>query len=566
MVSVSRALFFALIFPTLFACDIRTAIVGQGDIYSFSQNHNCPLEEAPCSNILKQGEAFSDSFAAIPREGWGFREWHGCLSIHEDYPYICGHEFTANQNHMSESWTITAYFEEAFTLLLGSNGLGGVESSSGEHDGEMHRISYAPIKIPLFSDTAFNETFTAKPARGWRFTSWDDCPNVEGDKCIVDLPTGTIDVGASMSVTGNYLEVLKLITPEADGGSYGASLSGNGRFIAFSSNATNLLADDTDNNTDIYVYDRELDTLEVLTANANGLSFTTSISSDGRYVVFTSNSNNITAEANGEEGVYLHDRNTHTTSLIAANSSQSDISGNGRYITFHSRNGNLDPDRPSNHGGDLYLFDRINNTTTNVTPNGSGTPWGGILNEDGSYIVFTSDKGNIAPNAAPNGGVFLYSRATDTISFIVKGGATDISSDGRYLVFISTLAALDPSETDYTENVFVFDRTTEALENITNNGDHDSFEASISDDGRYVSFQTRASNLIPDLRGHPNRVFVYDRQEAIYQHLTPIAKGSRPTMSGDGMFVAFESSSRTLIAIDSAKTYKIFLYDRTSGL
>src|SRR5262249_35179982 len=143
---------------------------------------------------------------------------------------------------------------------------------------------------------------------------------------------------------------------EANGGSFASAISGDGRFVAFESDATNLVADDTNGSQDIFVHDRQTGTTERVSVSsaadqANDFSYKPTISSDGRFVAFWSVATNLVADdTNGFADIFVHDRQTGTTERVSVNSAgvEADsnsnspaISADGRFVVFVSLATNL---------------------------------------------------------------------------------------------------------------------------------------------------------------------------------------------------------------------------------
>ncbi len=259
-----------------------------------------------------------------------------------------------------------------------------------------------------------------------------------------------------------------------------ASISGNGRFVAFHSHASNLIAGDTNGAPDIFVGD-SLDffgsapqriSVDASGAQINGPSRALSpsaISSDGRLVAFAVDTPvSIDGSNPGTlEDVFVRDRASATTRLMSKSSAnvagsgssdQAAISPSGRYVVFRSFSGNLVPNLT---GSNIYVRDRQNNTTINMP-----MPPGGVTCEDPRI----ADTGDIVSQCAVSGSssqqAFLYRPATDAFIRLstsqsagngnnTSGNFTGISADGNYMVFDSSASDLVPSDTNNSPDVFV---------------------------------------------------------------------------------------------------------------
>jgi Tol biopolymer transport system component len=280
---------------------------------------------------------------------------------------------------------------------------------------------------------------------------------------------------------------------EADGPSeYGIAMSADGRYVAFTSFATNLVPGDTNGAHDVFVKDRQTGTTERVSvdssgAEANGdsdFNSTLSISSDGRFVAFQSRASNlVSGDTNSAQDIFVRDRQAGTTERVsvATGGVQGDlasthpaISGDGRYVAFVSDATNLVAG-DTNSMPDAFVHDRQTGTTTRVSVNSSGiqAAQGGVgwplgLSANGRYVVFTSDATNLFPgNPYHYGHAFRHDRETgittqaDIGSFGSNpdggGYAGAISDDGLHVAFDSHATNLVAGDTDFNRDVYVHD-------------------------------------------------------------------------------------------------------------
>src|SRR5690606_33451585 len=209
-----------------------------------------------------------------------------------------------------------------------------------------------------------------------------------------------------------------------------------GRYVAFTSGASNLVGGDTNGVSDVFVHDRRTGRTTLVsrsTAGVQGNNFSTgaAISADGRYVAFGSFASNLVpGDTNGTWDVFVHDRQTGVTTRVSVDSNGTEgnlpssspaISADGRFVAFQSDSTNLVPN-DSNAATDVFLHDRQTGSTVRASiaangadPNGSST--GASLSATGRFIAFGSSASNLVPgdtNAA--GDVFVYDRQTGTTS------------------------------------------------------------------------------------------------------------------------------------------------------
>ena len=335
---------------------------------------------------------------------------------------------------------------------------------------------------------------------------------------------------------------------QANGGSFTPSISADGRYVAFASSAVNLVSGDTNGVQDIFVHDRQTgQTTRVSVASggaqANGPSFDPSISADGRYVAFASLATNlVSGDTNNKQDIFVHDRQTGQTTRVSV------ATGGGQ------ANGN------------------------------SSNP---SISADGRYIAFDSDASNLVSGDTNNtGDIFVHDRqtgATTRVS-IGPGGtqanrgsfAPSISADGRYVAFHSSATNLVSGVTNGTTHIFVHDRQTGATTRVSvasdgTEGNSLSIRPSISADGRYVAFPSIATNL--GCTNGTQHIFVHDRQTGQTTCVSVASDGTEgnsgsnhPSISANGRYVAFQSQANNLVSGDTGFITDIFIHDRQTGV
>ncbi|MFV0460955.1 MAG: DUF4214 domain-containing protein [Actinomycetales bacterium] len=194
-------------------------------------------------------------------------------------------------------------------------------------------------------------------------------------------------------------------------GSYEPAISADGRYITYNSDASNLVPNDTNEEWDVFVWDNNTGTTTRIT-NGNNTSGYPAISADGRYITYTSAASNLVPnDTNEQDDVFVWDKNTGTTTRITnGNNSRwaPAISADGRYITYHS-DANLVPNDTNGHR-DVFVWDNNTGTTTRITP-GTNRSWAAAISADGHYITYTSSASNLVPsdtNEQPD--VFVWQR------------------------------------------------------------------------------------------------------------------------------------------------------------
>jgi Tol biopolymer transport system component len=387
------------------------------------------------------------------------------------------------------------------------------------------------------------------------------------------------------------------------------SLSGDGRYVAFYSWASNLVAGDTNALPDVFVRDRQSGTAERVSvasngAQANGHSAYPAISADGRYVAFVSDANNLVpSDTNGHTDVFVHDRQSGATERVsvAAGGAQGNgdsgglygisISADGRYVAFLSHASNLVPGVPNGTWG-VFVHDRQSGATEMASTSSSGTPANDVsyypsISADGRCVAFTSDATNLVPGDT-NGrlDVFVHDRQTNIIERVSVDSqgvqsdgdsyVTSLSADGRFVAFGSNATNLVHGDTHHFGDIFVRDRSSSSTERVSVNSDGRQAEGgsaypAISADGRYVAFMSWATNLVPGDTNGFHDVFVRDRQRGTTELSSVDSGGTQGnqdsgdyllTISADGRFVAFESYATNLVRPGTNAFVSVFIRDR----
>jgi hypothetical protein len=396
---------------------------------------------------------------------------------------------------------------------------------------------------------------------------------------------------------------------QGNGTSSATSISADGRYVAFDSSATNLVPGDTNGFWDIFVRDRQTGTTERVSVDSGGTqgnndSHSSSISADGRYVAFQSNATNlVSGDTNGYADIFVHDLQTGVTTLVSVDSSgmQGDlwsdfasISADGRYVAFASNADNLvSGDTNGYFGDDVFVHDLQTGATTRVSVdsaggqgNGASGDYGVSISSDGRFVAFDSDA-NWGANGQRH--IFAHDRQSGqtTLVSMDSNGAPgnsasytpSISGDGRYVAFFSYASNLVPGGTIYgISHIFVHDLQTSvtALVSMDSSGAQGNGNSlpgpSISRDGRFVAFSSNASNLVlGDTNGHAD-VLVHDLLSGANSLVSvgpSSAQGNSDSSSGaissGGRYVAFNSSATNLVLGDTNGYSDVFVRDRGAG-
>jgi Tol biopolymer transport system component len=365
--------------------------------------------------------------------------------------------------------------------------------------------------------------------------------NGAGDVFVKDLQTGAIQ-RVSTSSTGTA----------ANAASSDPHLSADGRYVTFASDATNLVPLDLNNSSDVFVKDLQsgilvLASSDALGAGAGGASYDPSLSPDGRYVAFTSAAEDlVNGDTNSDVDVFVKDLASGTVTLVSIDatgaqtdddSSHAALSTDGRFVAFESRATNL-VDGDTNEVCDVFLKDLLTGAIARVSVDyagaqGVGSSYDASLSADGRHVAFLSDAGNLVPidtNALcdvfvkdmQTGAIFRASTDSNGNQANRSVSTATLSGDGRHVAFITSATNLVADDTNGVDDVFVKDLDTGCLTRVNTNAQGQQTSGvswstgspSLSSDGRYVAFASAADNLTTDDDNAVTDVFVKDRRTA----------------------------------------------------
>jgi Tol biopolymer transport system component len=388
-------------------------------------------------------------------------------------------------------------------------------------------------------------------------------------------------------------------------GAAAPAISGNGRYVAFRSEGNDLVADDTNNVSDVFVHDLVSGSTERVSVATDGSqanlgSFGTfALNADGRFVTFASGATNFGAnDTNGNDDIFLRDRQAGTTQYVSvtptgrpgnSGSLQPGITTDGRYVVFGS--GSTDLVAADTNGVvDVFVRDLQTSVTRLVSLTSSGGQIAGgtnmaddpVISPDGNRIAFTSDATNVVPNDT-NGqiDVFVRDLRTDTTvrADVTKAGqqsnarsfALRVANGIGLVGFISLADNLDPDDHDQWADVFVrsddgnLQAASRKTTGIPNAPQHDPV---LDGDGRVLGFVTDATNLVT-VDNPPSSVMARDLSTSINELVSvpdqPLGPrtGSSPAISADGHLIAF-STEDALSGLDNNFEADIYVRDRNA--
>jgi hypothetical protein len=404
-------------------------------------------------------------------------------------------------------------------------------------------------------------------------------------------------------------------------------VSGNGRFVGFFSFATDLVATATSGFGDVFSRDLKTGTTTLVSINQSGTSGGNArsegvaISSNGRFVAFQSAATDLVATTTSGLGdVFRRDLSTGTTTLVSINQSGTSggnaastlpaISGNGRFVAFVSDATDL-VGIPVVAGGQVFVRDMRTGTTTLVSVNQLGTAGGNsfsafaptslsplAISANGRFVAFGSFASDLVANDT-NGAEDVFVRdlktATTTLvsvnglgtasgngtsgvapSFYVDFAPITLSANGRFVAFASFASDLVTNDTNGTGDIFVRDLKDHVTSLVsvdqsgTVSGNGNSFGAVISAEGRFVAFGSGATDLVAnDSNGTMSDVFVRDLGKgttslvSVNQNHTGSGNNASfaGMISGNGRFVSFASNASDLTANDGNGVTDVFVRD-----
>lgn len=335
---------------------------------------------------------------------------------------------------------------------------------------------------------------------------------------------------------------------QGNGPSYFGAVTANARFVVFSSDATNLVAGDTNGRTDVFRRDLKTgQTVRVSVSDAglqaDGRSFASGVSRDGRLVLFWSHATNLVAgDTNGFEDMFLRDVLLGTTTRLGSGLDGAQPNGgnrfpsmsdDGRIVAFQSYASNLVPE-DANDREDIFVLDRRTGETTRV-----GQP----------------------QNAESDG---------DSLT-------AQISPNGRYIAFESSATNLVPGDTNDSIDAFVLDRTRGTLVRASVSdagveGNQQSRSPIVSDNGRFVLFLSLATNLVPGDGNNAFDSFLHDLRRHETRRVSIASNGTegnhgcaRGTFDSKGRYVAFGSHANNLVLGDTNGAADVFLRNTARG-
>lgn len=423
---------------------------------------------------------------------------------------------------------------------------------------------------------------------------------------VIVCAVALLGLASAAIASSGAVELISKSSGGVQGSGYSVypSVSADGRYVAFTSDANNLVPGDTSSD-DVFVRDRLTGSTKRVSVSssgeqANSYSFDTPpISADGRYIAFQSVASNLVPDdTNGWLDIFRHDRVTGETVRVnipnAGGQSgyyaeHPSISGDGRFVAFESYASDL-VDGDTNGTSDIYVRDMATGETRRVSVSGSGGQGNGeshmpSVSDSGRYVAFNSWASNlVSGDTNNNGDAFVHDLATGEtrrVSVSSAGAQSDgwsytfdgsLSSDGRYVAFKSTAPNLVAGDTNGVWDVFVRDTVTGQTTRVSLSSSGRQVNAgvpeyAISANGRYVAFTTAADNLAPHDENGSYDVFMHDRKTGRTRLVSATPNG-RPSnayvsglsVDGSGEVVVFASNADSLVPGDTNGKLDVFAW------
>jgi len=417
-----------------------------------------------------------------------------------------------------------------------------------------------------------------------------------------------VPAAAAPDATGDIRRVsLSLGGGSPNGGSDDVDVSGKGRLVAFTSEASDLGVDDDNELADVFVRDRRAGTTILVSAApdgsvSNSQSGSPSISADGRYVAFDSFSSDlVTGDTNAANDVFVRDLVEGTTRLVSADpvdgpsdggSGDPAISPDGRYVAFESVATDIVDGEDEPLTSDMFVRDLATGLTMVVSVDVDGAAPNGesfspAISRGGTRVAFWSGASDLVPGD-DNGFDDIFVRdlaagTTERVSVALDGGDSDqlsrdpdLSADGNSVAFSSRANNLVVGDGNgFVIDVFVRDlaagATVRASVDAQGGDPQDNSEGpTLSASGNLVTFFSRAKDLVePRQRDSVQDVYVRDLVAGTTQLLTrdvqgraPDSNSSRSAISGNGKVVGFESFAEDLVVGDDNQASDAFVVRR----
>jgi Tol biopolymer transport system component len=409
--------------------------------------------------------------------------------------------------------------------------------------------------------------------------------------------------------------VLVSVNTNGTGGANGDLMSGtistNGRWALIESDASNLVSADTNEFTDIFVRDLQIGSNTLVSVamdggSANGASSGAVLTPDGRYVVFTSDATNlVSGDSNGIPDTFVRDLLNQTTTLVSVGAVKSSltvfgavmptgpaaITPDGRYVAFFTTARGLVAGVPSGSAGEVYLRDLVASNTVWASSNNASQTFAGhtyymsyhpAISDDGRFVAYKTSAYDGTTSAA----ILRYDSISNSLLLVTTNAlpqlfnddvyGPEMTPDGRFIAFVKGFPATNPA---VSSSIYLADAQigTNILVSVRQDGtfptNSNSDTPVLSPDGRFVAFVSNATNLVGNAISNGFHLYLRD---VIAETTTLVDAGTNgvgladeygasPALTPDGRWIAFAGSDGNLVSNDQNQALDVFMRDVMGG-
>lgn len=387
-------------------------------------------------------------------------------------------------------------------------------------------------------------------------------------------------------------------------------ISGNGNFVTFQTSATNFFANTVASTTNVVLYNRKTKALTLVSKGLDGNpgnlgSTSADISKTGRFVIFTSNASNLVAgDTNGRLDAFIFDRTEDSITRISKSFSGGELNGasyaagispNGRYVTWLTYASNVS-DSDTDTFGDVYLYDRLSDSSELISVSsdeekGNDESYVGnsTVSNSGRFVVFSSSASNLVLpriNTSTNRTVYLRDRTEGTTQVVSLDSSNteaigdavkpSISADGRVVGFGSE-ANITPTDSNSVADAFLRKIRSGKTSLMTRGrsgqqGNQGGSYRHMDEFGNYVSFSSESTNLTKISSNNKEQVYLKKSKGRSVELLSVNKSGVAgnedsvwPMISSDARWATFFSGATNLVENDSNDNFDVFLVRTSVG-
>ena len=429
---------------------------------------------------------------------------------------------------------------------------------SSSPDGSVEPLDASVDPLADGGKTSDADAATLPDAGGLPPTGWTCDESVYGAADGCDCSCGVMDSDCAGATQCDHAPAVDLVVVSSDelqgkgAATFEGAVSDDGRFVVFASGASNLVAGDANSQTDVFVRDRMLGTTQRVSVglgggDANGSSAQPSITADGRFVAFVSSASNlIESDTNSAADAFVANLQDGSIERVATSVARCQIAANGTRVALDV-------------SSSIYVYDREQRTTERVNEYPAGTVLPGSqfgrISADGKFVVFAS-AGRIYRHELETSTTVLVS--VSTTGMPSYGYIASVSANGRYVAFDSGASDLVENDTNGVEDVFVrdMDLGTTRRVSVSAAGEQNALPSQgpyISSDGQRVVFTGEHDG------GGWGNVSLWDSSASTTRVVGPGVANAVESISANGRWATFSSATSNLVPNDTNGTYDLFV-------